>query len=88
MTKKPFLMNFKEEVPCIDPDLIHVDDTYSEELQMRILADGSLVWNALSRKYPTSCWTAGHRTKAGYTKKGKYKPSRYIKGKTDKRGGK
>ena len=88
MSDNPFLMNFKQEVPCFDPEDVLDEDTYSEELQMRVLPDGRPVWNALSRKYPTSCWTAGHRTKSGYTKKGKWKSSRYIKGKTDKRGGK
>jgi len=88
MSKKPFLMNFKQEVPCFDPADVYDDDEYNQKLQMRTLPDGSLLWNARSRKYPTSCWTAGHRIKAGYTKSGKYKPSRYVKGKSDKRGGK
>ena len=88
MSDNPFLMNFKQEVPCFDPEDVVEGDTYSDDLQMRILPSGDLVWNARSRRIPTSCWTAGHRIKAGYTRSGKYKPSRYVKGKSDKRGGK
>lgn len=88
MSKKPFLMNFKQEVPCFDLDDIIDGDVYSEDLQMCVLPDGNLAWNALSRKRPTSCWTGAHRVKGGYTKSGKYKSSRMVKGKTDKRSGK
>lgn len=88
MSKKPFLMNFKEEVPCIDPDLVLDEHAYSDGLQMNVLADGTLLWNARTKKFPTSCWTAGHTIKSGYTKSGKWKPSRFVKGKSDKRAGK
>ncbi len=88
MSNSPFLMNFKQEVPCLDLDDVLDEGTYSEELQMSTLPDGSLAWNALSRKRPTSCWTSAHRIKGGYTKSGKYKSSRMVKGKSDKRAGK
>jgi hypothetical protein len=88
MKEKPFLMNFKQEVPCLDIDESLENEKYSEEKQMSVLPSGSLYWNARSKRYPTSCYTASHRLKAGYTRSGKYKPSRYVPGKSDRRGGK
>jgi hypothetical protein len=41
-----------------------------------------------SAKPPTSCHTPGHTIKSGYTPSGKWKPSKYVPGKTDKRAGK
>ena len=43
---------------------------------------------ARSATPPTSCSTPGHTIKSGYTPSGKYKPSKYVPGKTDKRAGK
>jgi hypothetical protein len=43
---------------------------------------------ALSRTPPTSCSTPGKMRPGGYNKNGKYLPSKYIPGKTDKRAGK
>ncbi len=88
MSANPFLMNFKQEVPCLDPEETLDGDAYCEKLQMRVLPDGSLLWNARTRRCPTSCFTSGHRIKAGYTRSGKYRPSKFVKGKTDKRAGK
>jgi len=42
---------------------------------------------ARSAKPPTSCNTPGHTIKSGYTPSGKYKPSKYVPGKMDKRAG-
>jgi len=88
MNRKPFLLNFKQEVPFIDIDEALEEDKYSEEMQMSVLPSSELTWSARSQRRPTSCHTAGHRLKAGYTRSGKYKPSKYIPGKTDKRSGK
>jgi hypothetical protein len=41
-----------------------------------------------SSKPPTSCHTPGHTIKSGYTPSGKWRPSKYVPGKTDKRAGK
>lgn len=87
--KKPFLMNFHQEVPIIDcEEAFAVGMVYSEKKQMMVFKDEDLKWSARSARMPTSCHTAGHRLKAGYTRSGKYKPSKYISGKTDKRAGK
>ena len=88
MNRKPFLLNFKQEVPLIDIDEAIEEDKYSEEMQMSILPSGELSWSARSRRRPTSCHTAAHRLKAGYTRSGKYKSSRMVPGKRDKRAGK
>jgi hypothetical protein len=88
MTRRPFLLNFKQEVPFINIEDALEEDKYSEELQMSILPSGELTWSARSRRRPTSCHTAGHTIKAGYTRSGKYKGSRYVKSRRDKRVGK
>jgi hypothetical protein len=49
MTKKAFLMNFKQEVPFVEATEEFLDVEYSEERQMNILADGELAWNARTR---------------------------------------
>ena len=43
---------------------------------------------ARSSKPPTSCSTPGHTVKSGYTPSGKWKPSKYVPSKMDKRAGK
>jgi hypothetical protein len=42
---------------------------------------------ARSQQRPTSCQTPGHTIKSGYTRSGKWKPSKYVPSKTDKRAG-
>ena len=87
MAKKPFLLNFKQEVPCIDPDQELDDIKYSDELQLGVLPSGELTWSARSKRRPTSCHTAAHMIKAGYTRSGKYRGSRMSKSKRDRRVG-
>jgi hypothetical protein len=87
MTKRPFLLNFKREVPLVDVDQAIEESNYSEEMQMSILPSGELSWSARSRRYPTSCYTAGHTIKAGYTSSGKWKSTHYVPAKTDRRSG-
>jgi len=85
--KKPFLINFKTALPAIDFD--EGDEmTFNPTEQVNYFGDGVAVWNARTRRRPTNCYTAGHRLKAGYTRSGKYRGSRYIPGKTDRRAGK
>ena len=85
--KKPFLINFKTALPAIDFD--EGDEmTFNSTEQVNYFGDGVAVWNARTRRRPTNCYTAGHRLKAGYTRSGKYRGSRYIPGKTDRRAGK
>jgi len=87
MPKRPFLMNFRQEIPCIDADNGLDDASYSNELQMSVYPSGELLWRARSQRRPTSCSTAGHRIKSGYTSSGKWKPSRVVPSRTDKRVG-
>ena len=85
MNPKPFLTLFKTELPAIDPAEAS-EPVYDRERQVS-LEDSSPCWRARTRRRPTSCRTAGHRLKAGYTRSGKWKPSRYVKGKQDRRAG-
>lgn len=87
MTKRPFLLNFKREVPLVDIDGAAEEDQYSEEKQMSILPEAGLSWSARYRRRPTRCYTAAHRIKAGYTSSGKYRGARVVKGKMDRRAG-
>jgi hypothetical protein len=86
MNKSPFLMRFRQEVPALS----HEDEPaiFSEEEQLSLLEDGSLAWRARTKRPPTGCHTAGHMLAAGYTRSGKWKPSKWIPSKTDKRAGK
>ena len=88
MTKRPFLLNFKQEIPCIDPGQELEDIKYSDEFQLGILPSGELTWSARSKKRPTSCSTSSRRIKSGYTQSGKWKPSRVVPARRDRRVGK
>tara|TARA_B100000686_G_C16297607_1_gene716821 strand:+ start:466 stop:675 length:210 start_codon:yes stop_codon:yes gene_type:complete len=63
---KPFLLNFKSEIPLVEED----DHEWGR-----------------TKRYPTSVYTAPRRLKSGYTRSGKWKPSKMTKGRTDKRAG-
>jgi hypothetical protein len=88
MNKRPFLLNFKQEVPLFDIEEALEEDKYSETMQMSVLPSGDLTWSAYSRRRPTSCYTSAHMVKGGYTRSGRYKSSHMVKGKMDKRAGK
>jgi len=87
MSKRPFLLNFKQEIPCIDPDQELEDIKYSDALQLGILPSGELTWSARSKKRPTSCSTPSRRIKSGYSSSGKWKPSRVVRARRDRRVG-
>ncbi len=87
MPNRPFLMNFRQEIPCIGADNGLDDASYSDELQMSVYPSGELLWRARSKRRPTSCHTAAHLIKAGYTPSGKFKASRMAPSKTDRRVG-
>jgi hypothetical protein len=83
--KIPFLFQFRTPLPEIERDPCegsHFDD----RRQCQIGADGSIVWHMASR-YPTSCYTSGRVRKGYYNRKGRYLPSKYIPGRTDRRAG-
>jgi hypothetical protein len=87
MSKRPFLMNFKQKIPCVDADNALDDPKYSDELQLSVCPSGELLWRARSQRRPTSCSTSAHRIKSGYPSSGKWKPSRVVPSRTDKRVG-
>jgi len=89
MNKKVFLFQFKSEVPVIDLDGNTTSDLiFDDKKQVNVTEDGQVAWHARTKKRPTSCHTSGHRINAGYTRSGKYKPSKWVPGKTDRRAGK
>jgi len=88
MGKMPFLSHFKQEVPFIEFTEEYDGIEYDAVRQANVDRDGALAWCARTRRRPTSAYTAGHRIKAGYTRSGKWRPSKWIPGKTDKRAGK
>lgn len=88
MNKKIFLFNFKSHVPSTEIDMDDSGDLqFDHAEQVNVTEGGQIAWFARSKRPPTSCYTSGHRIKAGYTRSGKWKPSRWIPGKTDRRAG-
>lgn len=61
---------------------------WDDNSNIMVLPEGEPLWAALSRKPPTTCYTPGKTRPGGYNKAGKYLPSKYIPGKSDKRAGK
>ncbi|MEO8801790.1 MAG: hypothetical protein ABI375_00365 [Rudaea sp.] len=69
--------------PAAHPDDFEFDDV----LQVNIVPDGGLACSRATKPY-TSATTPGHTIKPGYTPGGKYKTSKYVPSKMDKRAGK
>lgn len=60
---------------------------YNSKLQINENIKGVPLF-ARTSAMPTSCYTPGHTIKSGYTPSGKWRPSKFVPGKTDKRAGK
>lgn len=92
VTSVPMICLFLKPSPFIDSFVadedISVDADWSESLSIKITHSGLPLWAALYKTPPTTCHTPGKTRPAGYTKAGKWLPSKYIPGKTDKRAGK
>ena len=89
MTEVPFLYRFRQRASTDPANEEEVEELYyCLDRKLNVTRDGRISWSARTRRRPTHCYTQGHRLKAGYTRSGKYKPSRYINGKSDKRAGK
>lgn len=63
------------------------DFVYDEARRINLSPDGNIACSLASKPY-TSCYTPGHTIPAGHTPSGKYRSSRFVNGKTDKRSGK
>ena len=86
MSKIPFLYKFAEKLN--KADLNEETSHYDAQQQVNLLADGSLSWSAISRKYYTNTYTAAHVIPMHRTPSNKIVPSRYVPSKTDRRAGK
>jgi len=85
--KVPFLYRFRSELPAIEA-IDASEIAFDAALGLNRLEGGEIAWSSRSSRYPTSCHTAGRTVKAGYTRSGKWKPSKYVPSKTDRRAGK
>jgi len=89
MSKTPFLYRFRQAASTDQANEGRDEELYyCLDRRLNVTRDDRIAWSARSRRYPTRCYTKGHRIKAGYTRSGKYKSSRYVSGKSDRRGGK
>ena len=88
MKKTPFLNRFRQPASTDRINVDCVDELYySLDQRLNLTKEGQIFWSARTRRRPTSCYTAPRRLKAGYTRSGKWKPSRMAKSKQDKRAG-
>jgi hypothetical protein len=86
--KKPLMAFFLQPFPSSIYQN-NEDTVYNPVLQINESIQGIPYYTmARSATPPTSCTTPGHTVKSGYTSTGKYKPSKYMPSKTDKRAGK
>jgi len=86
--KKPLIAFFLQPFPS---SIYQKDDemVFNPVLQINETPQGvPLFTMARSAKPPTTCRTPGHTIKAGYTPSGKYKQSKFVPDKMDKRAGK
>ena len=63
------------------------DFLYDAARRINISPEGEIACARASRPY-TSALTPGHTIPSGYTPSGKWRPSKYVPGKMDKRAGK
>lgn len=88
----PRLLGYLQECPLIDDftssELVDQTSHFDTTRQFNVLPSGIPLYLARSSKPPTSCITPGHTIPSGYTPSGKYKTSKYVPSKMDKRGGK
>ena len=82
LSPMPNVSDFKEM------EIFFENSHFDGNVLMNINAMGMPLYAALSKTPPTTCTTPGKTLPAGYTKTGKYKPSRWTPSKTDKRAGK
>jgi hypothetical protein len=86
--KPPFLMRFRERLMLLDETAeVVAGATFDPESNLWLDSKGVPLWRARSKRPPTTCYTNGRRIPAGYTQSGKWKPSKWRPGKTDKRAG-
>lgn len=78
----PFVAEFEVS------DQLEQNAAYDVDRQLSVLPNGSPLYCVRYPTPPTSTFTPGHTIPAGYTSTGKYKPTKYVPGKTDKRAGK
>jgi hypothetical protein len=80
-----FLQPFPASIYTADEESV-----FNPILNMNETLQGIPLFIAAARtsKPPTSCSTPGHTIKSGYTPSGKWKPAKFVPGKTDKRAGK
>jgi hypothetical protein len=88
----PKVLLFIQPCPIVSDfestERLEKDASYSDEMQMSMMPDGTPLYCARSKRPPTSCSTPGHMIKAGYTPSGKYKTATYVPPKSDRRAGK
>ena len=89
MSEIPFLNRFRQAASTDQANEEEVDELYyCLDQKLNVTREGRVFWSARSRRRPTTCYSKGHRLKSGYTRSGKWKASRWINGKSDKRAGK
>jgi hypothetical protein len=85
MSETPFLYRFRETASTNEGNCEEL--YYCLERGLNVMRNGRIAWSARSRRPRTSCHTSGHTIKAHRTRSGKWKNSRWVSGKTDKRAG-
>ena len=92
LQKFPKVLMFMQPCTLIENFAATIDlergSFYDEARELTLTSAGIPLYCARSATPPTTCFTPGHTVKAGYTPSGKWKPSKYVPGKTDKRAGK
>jgi hypothetical protein len=87
--KKPLISFFLQPYPVSLNRYIEDEPCeYSEALAINLSIEGIPISLSRMQSYPTNCTTPGHTIPSGYTRSGKWKPSKFVAGKTDKRAGK
>ena len=86
MLKTPFLYRFRQAASTDQANEGRDEELYyCLDRKLNVTRNGCIAWSARSRRRGTHCYTNGHMIKAGYTRSGKYKSSRWVSGKSDRR---
>ncbi|CAN5443822.1 hypothetical protein BH09SUM1_BH09SUM1_20140 [soil metagenome] len=86
----PLMTHFLQPYPASPcQEQAEAEGIYSEKHLLNMTSEGvPLFLGGRSSSPPTSTMTPGHTIKAGYTSTGKWKPSKWMPSKMDKRAGK
>ena len=88
----PLVLQNMQKFPFIEEHILAEEQDknsrYDEDQQVMVGVDNLPIWMARTKKLMSNAYTRSKTLPSGYTRSGKWKPSKFVPGKMDKRAGK